>query len=231
MAVNIVKAVDSGGTQYFPITHINAVRDSSGTTLNVLLEELGGGEVPSARTITTASGLTGGGDLSADRIIGLVATGTAGTYKTVVVDEYGRVTSGNSIMPSVLAGVGLSGGGNLSGDVTVNVALPTTYSAATYTTSPITSDEPIVYCLAKFASNLTNQVCPVSNLAEGQQCNVIYYNTGATGTSYTVSISTTYKSPTGGATTSPEVKLTVKGNGYGEVNYINLKGTIFVRGV
>ena len=207
MAVNIVKAVDSGGTQYFPITHINAVRDSSGTTLNVLLEELGGGEGPSARAITTASGLTGGGDLSADRTIGLVATGTAGTYKTVVVDEYGRVTSGNS------------------------ATMPTTYSAATYTTSPITSDEPIVYCLVKFASNLTNQVCPVSNLADGQMCNVIYYNTGSTGSSYTVSISTTYESPTGGASTSPEVKLTVKGNGYGEVNYINIKGIIFVRGV
>lgn len=48
------------------------------------------------RTISTASGLTGGGNLSADRTIGLAATGTAGTYSTVVVDAYGRVTSGNS---------------------------------------------------------------------------------------------------------------------------------------
>lgn len=52
--------------------------------------------VSTSRTITTASGLTGGGDLSANRTIGLAATGTAGTYKQVVVDVYGRVTSGNS---------------------------------------------------------------------------------------------------------------------------------------
>jgi hypothetical protein len=47
-------------------------------------------------TISTASGLTGGGDLSANRTIGLAATGTAGTYKQVVVDTYGRVISGNT---------------------------------------------------------------------------------------------------------------------------------------
>ena len=52
--------------------------------------------VPTGRTITTASGLTGGGNLSANRTIGLAATGTAGTYKQVVVDAYGRVTSGNT---------------------------------------------------------------------------------------------------------------------------------------
>ena len=52
--------------------------------------------VQTGRSISTASGLTGGGDLSANRTIGLAATGTAGTYKTVIVDEYGRVTSGNS---------------------------------------------------------------------------------------------------------------------------------------
>ena len=52
--------------------------------------------VSTSRTISTASGLTGGGNLSANRTIGLAATGTAGTYKQVVVDAYGRVTSGNT---------------------------------------------------------------------------------------------------------------------------------------
>ena len=64
--------------------------------------------VPSGRTITTASGLTGGGNLSANRTIGLAATGTSGTYgptadvtgnnnatikvPQITTDEYGRVT-------------------------------------------------------------------------------------------------------------------------------------------
>jgi hypothetical protein len=56
--------------------------------------------VPTGRTITTASGLTGGGNLSADRTIGLVATGTAGTYYCVKTDAYGRVTSGNTSNPN-----------------------------------------------------------------------------------------------------------------------------------
>ena len=53
-------------------------------------------KVNTSVTITTASGLTGGGDLSADRTIGLATVGTAGTFNTVTVDQYGRVTSGGS---------------------------------------------------------------------------------------------------------------------------------------
>ena len=65
--------------------------------------------VNTARTITTASGLTGGGNLSANRTIGLAATGTSGTYgpsadvtgnnsttikvPQITTDAYGRVTS------------------------------------------------------------------------------------------------------------------------------------------
>ena len=65
---------------------------SSATQVSTALS----GKVGTGRTISTASGLTGGGDLSANRTIGLVATGTAGTYKQVEVDVYGRVTSGNN---------------------------------------------------------------------------------------------------------------------------------------
>ena len=65
--------------------------------------------VLTSRTITTASGLTGGGNLSANRTIGLAATGTSGTYgpsadvtgndgttikvPQITTDAYGRVTS------------------------------------------------------------------------------------------------------------------------------------------
>ena len=128
---------------------------------------------------------------------------------------------------------GLTGGGALSGNLTLGLAMPTTHTANTYSSSnTFTSSEPIVYCVCKFTSTLNSQVCPVSNLANGQQCVVIYHNTGATD-SVTVSFSTDYLGPDGGTsnTTHSETKLTVKKYGYGEVNFINLGGTIYLRGV
>ncbi len=63
------------------------------------------GNPPNARTIATGTGLTGGGDLSANRTLSLATSGvSAGTYNapTFVVDEYGRITSvsnsGNSLV-------------------------------------------------------------------------------------------------------------------------------------
>ena len=78
---------------------------ASGDTLNAAIGKLekaldgkqpSGSYVTTGRKVSTASGLTGGGDLSANRTIGLATVGTAGTYYRVVVDEYGRVTSGNT---------------------------------------------------------------------------------------------------------------------------------------
>ena len=126
---------------------------------------------------------------------------------------------------TITAGTGLSGGGNLSANRTINLAMPTTYSAGTYTSVVITSSEPIVYALVKASSNLTNQVCPVS-LVDGQQCDVIYMGS-TTAATYTVTISTNYTTPTGAAIPA----ITVPANGYVEINYINIKGVIFVRGV
>ena len=63
---------------------------------------------PQTRTITAGSGLSGGGDLSANRTLSLVASGVAaGSYgsgslsPTITVDAYGRVTSAsqNAINP------------------------------------------------------------------------------------------------------------------------------------
>ena len=56
--------------------------------------------VPLTRTVTATSGLTGGGALSANITVGLIATGTSGTYVKVVTDVYGRVTSGTSALTS-----------------------------------------------------------------------------------------------------------------------------------
>ena len=84
--------------------------DANGVlSVNIPWTNTNNGYVPTGRTITTASGLTGGGNLSADRTIGLAATGTSGTYgptadvtgsnnttikvPQITTDAYGRVTS------------------------------------------------------------------------------------------------------------------------------------------
>ena len=106
------------------------------------------GAVPSSRTIATGTGLTGGGDLSANRTIAIANGGvgtaqlaasvvSAGVYGSgtlvpvLTVDATGRVTSATTaavsvsgFVPtsrSVIAGTGLTGGGALTSDVTLNV--------------------------------------------------------------------------------------------------------------
>ena len=58
-------------------------------------------------TISAGTGLTGGGNLSANRRLSLATTGVkAGTYTKVTVDTYGRVTVGAN--PTTLAGYGIT---------------------------------------------------------------------------------------------------------------------------
>jgi hypothetical protein len=110
------------------------------------------GAVPSSRTITGGSGLTGGGDLSADRVISIAAGGVgfsqladsgvvAGAYGDAAnipvldIDAKGRVTIASTTpinlggyVPtsrSILAGAGLTGGGTLAADRTISMILST----------------------------------------------------------------------------------------------------------
>lgn len=108
------------------------------------------GSVPSTRLINTTSGIQGGGDLSADRTLSLTdTTVTPGTYTfaTITVDQKGRITSASSgstatfvtTSRQILAGAGLTGGGDLSADRTL--ALTTTgVTAGSYTLANITVD-------------------------------------------------------------------------------------------
>jgi hypothetical protein len=108
------------------------------------------GAVPSSRTITGGSGLTGGGDLSANRVIsiadggvgysqladsGVVAAtyGSASEIPILTVDAKGRVEvasttaiSLSGYVPtsrSIIAGDGLTGGGTLASNRTISLAL------------------------------------------------------------------------------------------------------------
>lgn len=67
--------------------------DSIGDILTAL-----GNKADKTITITAGTGLTGGGNLSANRTISLATVGTAGTYTKVTVDAYGRVTGHASLV-------------------------------------------------------------------------------------------------------------------------------------
>ena len=117
--------------------------------------------VPSTRAILTGAGLTGGGDLSVNRTISVAVGGigyselavsgvTPGTYGSsselpiITVDQTGRVTAATTtafsvagyvpVTRQVIAGTGLTGGGALNADVTLNAvfsnALPLALGAA-----------------------------------------------------------------------------------------------------
>ncbi len=118
--------------------------------------------VPASRLINTGGGLQGGGDLSQDRTLSIATGGvtndklavsgvTAGTYGSgalvpvVTVDSKGLVTSVSTTalvisgyVPDtrqIIAGTGLTGGGNLQADRTISMVFSSTTPAALSTAS------------------------------------------------------------------------------------------------
>lgn len=84
-------------------------------------------KVPTSRLITAGTGLTGGGDLSADRTL-TVAYGT--TAGTAAQGNDTRITTAVPNTRLITAGTGLTGGGDLSADRTLTVAYGATSTTA-----------------------------------------------------------------------------------------------------
>lgn len=77
------------------------------------------------------------------------------------------------------------------------------------------------------SSDLSNVTCPDSITGAsntGAHAAIIYENSGTT-TDYVITISTNYKSPDG-----QQISLICPKNGYCEINYLNIGGTIYARG-
>lgn len=80
-----------------------------------------------ARTISAGTGLTGGGDLSANRTLA-VAYGTASG--TAAEGNDSRITGATPTSRTITAGTGLTGGGTLAADRTLTVAYGTSSTTA-----------------------------------------------------------------------------------------------------
>jgi len=163
------------------------------------------GAVPSSRVIAAGTGLTGGGDLSQNRVISVAnggigftqldATGVvAGTYGTAssvpqfYVDAKGRIDSVTEVpivlsgyVPdtrTVTAGTGLSGGGALSGNITLSVnfssATPEPLGSATAGTGTQAAREDHVHPAVDLASATEVQgVLPLGNGGTGNSLSPI----------------------------------------------------------
>jgi predicted double-glycine peptidase len=75
----------------------------------------------SSVSISAGTGLTGGGDITANRTISMPNVGTAGTYQSVTTDAQGRVTAGTN--PTTLAGFGITDAQPLDADLTAVAGL------------------------------------------------------------------------------------------------------------
>lgn len=62
--------------------------------------------------------------------------------------------------------------------------------------------------------------------AQGQEISVIYVNTASSAVTVTIAASNTVKTPTG-----QNITFTIPVGGYGEANFSNIGGTVYVRGV
>lgn len=159
--------------------------------------------VPASREINTGGGLQGGGDLSQDRTLSIATGGvtsdklavsgvTAGTYGSgttipvLTVSDKGLVTSATEValvisgyVPDtreIIAGAGLTGGGNLQANRTLAVDFYGTTPAALGTASAGSSDQ-----LAR-----GDHVHPALNLASSTQLTgVLPITHGGTGTNIT----------------------------------------------
>ena len=174
--------------------------------------------VPASREINTGGGLQGGGDLSANRTLSIATEGvtsdklavsgvTAGTYGSgtsipvVTVNSKGLVTSVteealviSGYVPDtrqIIAGSGLTGGGNLQANRTLSVDFATVVpealgTAATGTDSTVARGDHVHPALDFANSTEYTGLLPLTNGGTGMQVNnltagALWYSDGSNG--------------------------------------------------
>ena len=157
--------------------------------------------------------------------------GITGTVGTMVYENASSYSSATEVS-TALGGKSNTGHTHFATDVTDLGTMAkedkTSYSSATEVNAALTNIESkSVVSAVTVNSDLSNVTCPSSITGAsntGAQAVVIYVNGGTT-TDYTVTVSTSYKTPDGS-----QISVTCAKNGYCEINYLNIGGTIYARG-
>ena len=165
----------------------------------------------------------------ADKATTLAGYGITDAISSVTTSS----TNGNiSVNGSNVAVHGLGGAAYLNTGTTAGTVAAGDHTHSQYITAITSGDvtsalgytpTQVTYTSVTLSSNLTNVTCPVTLVNDGDQCNVLYINSNA---DHTISVSTNYKTAD-----NQQINLTVKANGYAEVNYMKFGNDIYVRGV
>ena len=201
----------------------------SGTGENAIVQKGGNNTASGNYSRSEGSFTMAGGDYS--HAEGYYATAynnseyASGRYNNSVIESLTFGNSGNTLF-SV---------GNGTSTVAKHNAFEIRQNGDIYITSGGTNTSPSIklqdyigiVSAVTVNSNMSDVTCPDSITGSsntGAKAVVIYENGGTT-TDYTITVSTSYKSPDGS-----QISITCPKNGYCEVNYVNINGTIYARG-
>jgi len=226
-----VGAASYGGAISIPTFTVDSKGRLSSASTGSALTPAAINAAPTTRSISAGTGLSGGGDLSADRTISLAnTTVTPGTYNytTLTVDAQGRLTAASSgagptgTVTNIATGTGLNGG-PITTTGTISLA-NTAVTPGTYNYSTITVDAQGRLTAASSGAGPTGTV---TNIATG---------TGLTGgpvtTIGTISLANTTVTPGtyGASTTIPTFTVDQQGR-LSSASGISIPELAFLTGV
>ena len=239
-ATQVATALGTG----FTVSSVTEVIESNERVAATAINDLNTNKADKATTlagygITDASISNGTITLGSNSITPLTAVSIPVTSVTTSATNGNISVNGSDVAVAGLGGAAYLSTGTTAGTVAAGNHTHSSYAALSapvftsntsslsngYTATAYTSSEPVVYCEFTFGKALNNQICPVT-LAEGQQCNVVYYNSGSSAYSVSVSTGSSYRTPE-----STAITPSVKAGGYCEINYLKVNGHIYVRGV
>jgi len=199
----------------------NASSYSSATQVNTALTGKADNASFTAHTADTTVHLTSTEKTNIDSLATNIAT--------ISGISSNNVNSWNSAVTSSHTHANKSALDAITGNVgTMAYESTSSYSSATQVNTALSSKlDYSMFVISRVTVNGNiSSSCSITGSSNSGRNETIIYNNSSTTTDRTVTIPTTYKTPDGAA-----IELTCPAGGYCEVNYLNIDGTIYARGL